>query len=239
MSESTLEIVKHQLKGNEYDIEKSRIIMCRHAESLEDIDNSIYDVLNDLDIPLTEKGVQQAKDFGAVLAQLLKDRRSVRFYTSPGVRNVQTLKAVLPKLPDNLDVQIEIEPLIVKQNWGKVTAEGRPALEADRYKVGVLRYKFPTGESAASMISRLERFRDKIFQEQAAGGGDVVVLSHGFEFRVLLMLVLGWSEEFFESFGNLRNCEYRILTKEGVGTYSLNKPLRKHGLPITRLSQNS
>lgn len=212
-----------------------RIIICRHAESLEDVDNDIYDVLNDLEIPLTEKGIQQANDFGSVLAQLLKGSEYIRFYTSPGVRNVQTLKIVLPKLSDNSNVQIEVEPLIVKQNWGKITAENRPGIEAERYKTGVLRYTFPTGESAASMIDRLTAFKEKIFGIQKDTGHDIVVFSHGFEFRVLLMIIMEWGEELFESFGNLDNCEYRILTMGKDGGYSLNRSLRKHGLPITRL----
>lgn len=212
-----------------------RIIICRHAESIEDIDNTIYDKLNDLEIPLTEKGIRQAHNFGSVLAQLLRNSKFVQFYTSPGVRNVQTLKIVLPKLSDNLNVQVEIEPLIVKQNWGKITAENRPEIEAERYKTGVLRYTFPTGESALSMIRRLERFKEKVFRLQKDTENDIVIFSHGFEFRVLLMLIFGWEEELFESFGNLRNCEYRILTKKENGIYSLNEPLRKHGFPITRL----
>jgi broad specificity phosphatase PhoE len=125
-----------------------RIIICRHAESLEDVDNDIYDVLEDLQIPLTERGVQQANEFGSVLVQLLKDSDYVRFYTSPGVRNVQTLKIVLPKLSDNNNVEVEVDPLIVKQDWGEITSENRDEIEDERYRIGVLRYTFPTGESA-------------------------------------------------------------------------------------------
>jgi broad specificity phosphatase PhoE len=216
-----------------------RIIICRHAESLEDVDNNIYDVLSDLEIPLTEKGVRQAHNFGSVLAQLLKNSTFARFYTSPGVRNVQTLKIVLPKLPDTMNVQVEVEPLIVKQDWGKITAENRPGIEAERYRTGVLRYTFPTGESAESMIRRLKTFKEKIFGVQKDLGHDVVIFSHGFEFRVLLMIIMGWEEELFESFGNLGNCEYRILTMQGDGSYALNQPLKKHGLPITRLLKQS
>lgn len=216
---------------------KPRIIICRHAESLEDVDNSVYDVLSDLEIPLTEKGKEQAQRFGALLAQLLNGDTNVRFYTSPGVRNVQTLKIVLPQLPDRISVGVEIDSLIVKQDWGHITAENRPGIEAERYRTGVLRYTFPTGESAAHLIERLTEFKQKIFKLQRETGHTIVVFSHGFEFRVLLMLVLGWDEGTFESFANLANCEYRILTMEGDGSYSLNKPLRQHGLPITRLSR--
>lgn len=220
-------------------MQRPKIIICRHAESIEDVDNSIYDVLSDLEIPLTEKGVKQAHNFGAVLAQLLKNSTYVRFYTSPGVRNVQTLKIVLPKLGNNTNIHVEVEPLIVKQDWGTITAENRPGIETDRYETGVLRYTFPTGESAESMLSRLTAFKDKIFEIQKDMGHDIVVFSHGFEFRVLLMIIMGWGEELFESFGNLGNCEYRILTLREGGEYVLNKPLRKHGLPITRLLKKS
>jgi broad specificity phosphatase PhoE len=209
-------------------MKKPRLIICRHAESIEDVDNSIYDILDDLQIPLTEKGTEQAYDFGAVLAELLRDCGKVVLCTSPGVRNVQTMKIVTPMLPDNVDVQVEVEPLIVKQDWGTITAENRLGIESDRYK---------TGESAASMINRLKDFSEKVFRIQHDMGHDVVVFSHGFEFRVLLMIILGWDEEFFESFGNLHNCEYRILIREENGTYTLNKPLKKHGLPITRLKK--
>ena len=173
-------------------MQRPRIIICRHAESIEDVDNSIYDVLSDLEIPLTEKGVGQAHNFGAVLAQLLKDSAHVRFYTSPGVRNVQTLKIVLPKLDNNTNIHVEVEPLIVKQDWGIITAENRPGIEASRYETGVLRYTFPTGESAASMLARLTAFKDKVFVIQKEAGHDIVVFSHGFEFRVLLMIIMGW-----------------------------------------------
>jgi broad specificity phosphatase PhoE len=220
-------------------MKRPKIIICRHAESLEDVDNSIYDILNDLDIPLTQKGVQQAKDFASMLAQLLKGSKCVQFYTSPGVRNVQTLKLVLQKLSDNINIQVEVEPLIVKQDWGKINSENRSQIEADRYKIGVLRYSFPTGESSESMLCRLKTFISKVFELQKNTGNDIVVFSHGFEFRVMLMIIMGWNEELFESFGNLNNCEYRIITRINDTEYQLDKPLRKHGLPITRLQQNS
>lgn len=214
---------------------KPKIIICRHAESVEDVDNEIYRVMEDLQVPLTDKGIIQAQDFGTVLSGLFNAGQRVRFYASPGVRNMQTLKIVIPKLPDNISIQVEVEPLIVKQDWGKITPENIGEIEADRYKTGVLRYTFPTGESAGSMMARLTLFKEKISKIQREEKDDIVVFSHGFEFRVLLMIIFEWSEELFESFGGLKNCEYRILTLEKDGEYSINQPLRKHGLPITRL----
>lgn len=110
-------------------------------------------------------------------------------------------------------------------------------IEAERYKTGVLRYTFPTGESAASLISRLRTFTEKMFAVQKETENDIVVFSHGFEFRVLLMIIMGWDEKLFESFSNLGNCEYRVLAKTGDRQYGLNKPLKKHGLLITRLQK--
>lgn len=214
---------------------KPRIIICRHAESLEDVDNSIYSQISDLNIPLTEKGKEQSKALAEQLHELLKDSTLVQFFTSPGIRNIQTLDIVLPQLPENLEKVVNTEPLIVKQDWGHITLENRAEIEAERYKTGVLRYKFPTGESAESMIERLKTFKDKVFKLQADTGCDIVILSHGFEFRVFLMLVFGWSEEYFESFSNLHNAEFRILTLEGKDRYILDKPLARRGLPPTRL----
>ncbi|MDB5239335.1 MAG: phosphoglycerate mutase-like protein [Candidatus Parcubacteria bacterium] len=214
---------------------KPRIIICRHAESIEDVDNTIYSILDDLEIPLTENGRSQAANLGNILAQVLKNSTRVQFYTSPGVRNVQTLKEVIPRLPDSIAVNVEVEPLIVKQCWGKIDLTTRSSIEAERYRVGVLRYTFPQGESALSLISRLEMFKNKILSLHEEKRCDVVVLSHGFEFRVLLKLILGWSEELFESYGNLNNCEYRILTQVETGKYALDRDLRMHGNPITRL----
>jgi broad specificity phosphatase PhoE len=89
------------------------------------------------------------------------------------------------------------------------------------------------------MLCRLKTFISKVFELQKNTGNDIVVFSHGFEFRVMLMIIMGWNEELFESFGNLNNCEYRIITRINDTEYQLDKPLRKHGLPITRLQQNS
>jgi broad specificity phosphatase PhoE len=87
------------------------------------------------------------------------------------------------------------------------------------------------------MIKRLTEFKDKIFNVQKQIGHDIVIFSHGFEFQVLLKIIMGWDEKLFESFGNLSNAEYRILTMDGNGAYALNKPLQKHSLPITRLKE--
>ena len=213
---------------------KPKIIICRHAESLEDVDKEIYDHISDLEIPLTLNGVRQAGELATILPHLLT-KNNVRFYTSRGIRNQQTLEITLPKLPEVIKVQVEIEPLIVKQDWGMITSLNRPHIEAERYKTGVLRYTFPTGESTSSLIERLTAFKEKAFRIQHDEDCDIVVFSHGFEFRVLLMIIMGWSEETFESFGNLTNCEYRILTKGANGTYELDRPLTKHGQQVTRL----
>lgn len=40
-------------------MEHPRIIICRHAESIEDVNDDIYDILSDLEIPLTEPRTDQ------------------------------------------------------------------------------------------------------------------------------------------------------------------------------------
>jgi broad specificity phosphatase PhoE len=202
---------------------------------MEDVDKGYYAKVPDLRIPLTAKGRQQSATLGDEIVQLLGDSTWLDIFTSPGTRNIETVDCVVKRFPDTLSYEVHVDPLLVKQNWGTITLENRPAIDADRYKTGVLRYTFPTGESAAAMISRFTEFGKKLLVFQQKTGNNAVVLSNGFEFRVLLMLLFGWSEDEFESYTNLENGEYRILTLQDNGKYTLDRPLKKHGLPITRL----
>ncbi len=214
---------------------KEKLIVCRHAESLEDVDKTVYDHIPDLQIPLTPKGRDQAHLLGVGLCQMLQPFRKTTFFTSPGKRNQETLEIVLQVLPKELSYALFVDPLIVKQDWGPITTFNRPLIEEARYRTGVLRYAFPGGESAADLIWRLKKFvwtRIRVLQQGT--GHDLVIVAHGFEFRVLLMLLLGWEENYFESLANVNNCEHRILTREESGTYTLHQPLRQHGSPVTR-----
>jgi len=206
------------------------LVILRHAESLEDIDNTAYEKIADEDMPLSEKGRWQACMAGKAIVQEFRDRQNLRFVLSPSKRVLETAKIIISELPRGTKWALSTERLIVKQNWGNVTVANRKAIEMERYRVGVLRYRFPGGESGSEMLSRFKTFAENLRQSLASAKVEdlVVIITHGFEMRVILKSLLLWSEEFFESLAHPRNCELKRISFREPRTLTLLNEMRRH-----------
>lgn len=204
-----------------------KIIVMRHAESQEDVDKSVYAHTADLDIALSPRGEDQARDAAAQLAQRL-DCSRVHFYISPGLRLKQTYDLLTSQLEECYTPTFSIEQLMLKQFWGDVTVENRREIEIARYKEGVLVYRFPGGESGPELIQRFRDFVAELHEkfERADFPGNIVILTHGFEMRVFLMVWFGWTNADFERLANPRNCEMVTLSLRPDGSYLLEDTLR-------------
>ena len=95
----------HQLIELLHDYQKKcrpkRIILVRHGNSEA---NNNYDILQhvpDNKVHLSEKCIQQAKDAGKRLKQLLGEE-SIQFYASPYARTIETYENILKSLKTNL-----------------------------------------------------------------------------------------------------------------------------------------
>jgi broad specificity phosphatase PhoE len=109
-----------------------------------------------------------------------------------------------------------------------VTVENRREIEIARYKEGVLVYRFPNGESGQQLVARFKLFVENLrnnFQREDFPE-NIVILTHGFEMRVFLMVWFGWSTSYFESLANPRNCEMVTLSLQTDGSYKLEDTLR-------------
>ena len=210
---------------------KPKIIVLRHSQSQEDIDKTVYDRMSDLEVPLTPLGCIQATRF---VPKLITHCAGpvVRFYMSPARRLIQTYERITDVLPSNIRAERIIDELLLKQNWGKVTTQNRKSIEKERYKVGVLRYRFPGGESGFDLIERYRVFWNKLFLslEYEDKQGEVVIITHGFEFRVLLLALCGWTEEYFETLAHPYNLEFKTLINDENGKYILQEVMRTHDL---------
>jgi len=69
-----------------------RIILCRHGESLGNVNPRVMEELPDYQVPLTQRGVQQARDLGARIKRLVNPDEFVRYYVSPFWRTRQTVR---------------------------------------------------------------------------------------------------------------------------------------------------
>jgi len=94
----------------------------------------------------------------------------------------------------------------------------------------VLRYQFPGGESGAEMLFRFDLFAKKLAQSMSTDHTEnVLVVTHGFEFRVLLKSLLGWNEEYFESLAHPGHCEMKRIAYDN-GVFILLDEMRVHDL---------
>lgn len=210
--------------------QRIKLLVVRHAESLEDIDNTAYERIADEDMPLSEKGRWQAVTLGKNLRKDFGMVRHLRFILSPSKRVLETAEIIVSELPPCVHWSLFTEKLIIKQNWGSVTVHNRKEIERERYKVGVLRYCFPDGENGADMLSRFVLFAERLHAELSTSSDDelTVVITHGFEVRVLLKSLFHWTEDYFESLAHPKNCEMkRVAVKNGDSLFLLDE-MRKH-----------
>lgn len=204
-----------------------KIIVMRHAESQEDVDKTVYAHTADLDVALSPRGEKQSINISNTLSNTLGKRR-VHFYISPGVRLRQTYELMSSRFPEDLHHSFSVETLILKQYWGDVTIENRREIEIARYKEGVLVYRFPSGESGPQLVERFRFFVNTLRGEFARNDfpENIVILTHGFEMRVFLMVWFDWSAEYFESLANPKNCEILVLHLKPDGSYSMDREMR-------------
>ncbi len=207
-----------------------KLFFIRHAESLEDIDKTAYERIADEDMPLTDFGKEQASRFGQQFVNELGASNNLRVFLSPSKRVLETAQLVVSGIPKHVQWSLVTDSLISKQNWGNVTAHNRAVIEKERYRIGVLRYHFPGGESGAEMLFRFDLFSKKLRQEISEGiVENILVITHGFEMRVLLKSLLGWTEEYFESLAHPMHCEMKRVAYDN-GLFILLDKMIVHDL---------
>jgi len=200
----------------------------RHAESLEDIDNTAYERIADEDMPLSNYGIEQAKIFGSKFIHELGTSKYLRLIMSPSKRVLKTAEIIISGLPLGIKWSLDTEHLIVKQDWGNVTIHNRSEIVKKRYQAGVLRYQFPGGESGAEMLFRFDLFVNRLKQNMANKSDEqILIITHGFEFRVLLKSLLWWTEEYFESLAHPHNCELKRLAYDN-GKFQILDKMRSY-----------
>ncbi len=199
----------------------------RHAESQEDVDKTVYAHTADLDVALSPRGEKQSADISHSLANII-GKGAVHFYISPGLRLRQTYDLITSHFPERINYTLSVETLILKQFWGDVTVENRREIEIARYKEGVLVYRFPNGESGPQLIERFRMFVNNLRKAFLKDDfpENIVILTHGFEMRVFLMVWFDWSAEYFESLANPKNCEMVTLHLKPDGSYLMDREIR-------------
>jgi broad specificity phosphatase PhoE len=184
----------------------ARIILVRHAQSIGNVDESAYVQTPDWKIPLSEKGVIQAKEAGNKLREIVKGGK-LFFYYSPYHRTRQTMDGMKEAFDDHELIGEREEPRIAEQQFGNFQClEAIAQAKTERRRFGRFFYRFPQGEAGLDVYNRVSSFISTVYRDVRArhefevrhnANGvktksrladlNLVIVTHGLTLRLLLM----------------------------------------------------
>lgn len=206
-----------------------RIILIRHGESLGNIDKTIYNSIPDYAIDLSDKGLEQAREAGKALKEIVKNE-TMFAYVSPMWRTRSTFEQIAKSFSKS-QIEYREEPRIREQEWGHIRSiEESELVEGDRDAYGTFYFRIPDGESAADVYDRVSDFLGTLNRdfEKEHYPENAVIVTHGMAIRLFIMRWFHLTVEEFESLANPKNCQIFILEKQPNNKYVLKSELRKH-----------
>jgi len=217
----------------------NRIFVCRHGQSQTNEDRSIGERIQDHKVGLTMKGHGQAQELGRQLRNLgvgycnseisyspNRRRGSYGIWISPFERSRQTAYDVLDGLDPKFLVFKKEDPRIREQEWGHLRSVGENArIDAERDAYSRFYYRIPDGESGADVFDRAKGFFETLHRdfEKENHPEDLVIITHGFTARIIVMAWLHYSVEQFELMDNPVNCGFYVLGLNSSNKYELTR----------------
>ena len=200
------------------------IFLIRHGESLENVGGNYEQRLPDHMVPLTERGLEQARTNGAWLANYCKEKgidlSRARIWRSPFMRTRQTADAFNESLGIK---EVREDITLTEQQYGLFHAlpydkweEQYPDEYAD-YRRQMENYgKFyarpPLGESPFDVAIRVHQFMGTIYRDYDKHGVDTLfVFTHGTTLRTFLLRWFHYSTEWYHEEWNPKNCWIREI----------------------------
>ncbi|KAK9835626.1 hypothetical protein WJX74_004542 [Apatococcus lobatus] len=202
-----------------------RIILVRHAESQGNVDNFAYSYTPDPQVPLTDRGHEQARAGGEQIKKILQSEQEafkLFFYMSPYKRSKQTYEGIAAQFGRNIVAGTQEEVQLREQDFGNFQdTAGKEREKSERLRFGRFFYRFPNGESGADVYDRMTIFEDHIVRDINAGrfsnNTNLVLVSHGLALRIFLMRWFHWSVDEFMNVYNPPNCAPIVLERQPHG----------------------
>jgi len=161
------------------------LVLLRHGQSQWNLENRFTGWV---DVPLTEKGFEEARRAG----ELLRGFRFDRIYTSALTRAHQTLDTVLEIL-GNPDLPVVRDQALNERHYGDLQGKNKAetAKEFGEEQVHIWRRSYdvppPGGESLKDTAARtLPYFKEHILPD-IVSGKNVLVVAHGNSLRSIVM----------------------------------------------------
>src|SRR6476646_1145065 len=163
----------------------ARLILLRHGESQWNLENRFTGWV---DVPLSPRGIQEAKDAGETLRSFKFDRA----FTSVLARANETLRIVLETIGQT-DVPIEKDKALNERMYGELQGLNK-AETAKKYgdaQVKIWRRSFdvkpPGGESLKDTAERALPYYERMIKPHLLKGETIIIAAHGNSLRALVM----------------------------------------------------
>lgn len=200
-----------------------RVVLLRHGESEGNVNHVLYTNKGDSLLELTPRGLTQAKEAGQRVRDIV-GTKPIFVCLSPFERTQQTLLGMYSGgFPEEQVGAVHVEVQIREQEFGNFQEIGLNAkVRAEEKRVGRFYYRRPNAESSADVLDRVSQFWDKLLSDgndalllgRSVDYGTCLVVTHGLTIRLLLMRILNWSVETFETVWNVGNCNHFTLRKD-------------------------
>ena len=201
-----------------------RIFLIRHGETIDNTKENYELRIPDHLVPLTDAGVEQARETGVKLAAYCEregiDLRRARIWRSPFLRTRRTSELFNESL-GIADVREEVT--LIEQQYGLFDARRKEELAAKfpeeyaeyRRQIengGRLYARLPLGESPLDVAVRLRPFIDDIRRDYERGEADTLfIFTHGTAMRAFLLRYCNYSPEWYQAEYTPANCAVRLL----------------------------
>lgn len=163
----------------------ARLVLLRHGESQWNLENRFTGWA---DVPLSPRGIQEAKDAG----EKLRSFRFDRAFTSVLARAIETLRLVLESIGQT-GIPIEKDKALNERMYGELQGLNK-AETAEKYgeqQVKIWRRSYdvrpPGGESLKDTAERVLPYYEQTIKPYLLKGEAILVAAHGNSLRALIM----------------------------------------------------
>ena len=170
-----------------------RLVLLRHGESQWNLENRFTGWV---DVPLSPRGIQEAKNAG----EKLRGFRFNRAFTSVLTRANETLRLALDTI-DQSDIPIEKDKALNERMYGELQGLNK-AETAKKYgdeQVKIWRRSYdvppPGGESLKNTADRVLPYYEQRIKPYVLKGETILIAAHGNSLRALVMRLEQLSKE--------------------------------------------
>ena len=163
----------------------ARLILLRHGESQWNLENRFTGWV---DVPLSPRGIQEAKDAG----EKLRDYTFDRAFTSVLTRANETLRLVLDTIGQT-GIPIEKDKALNERMYGELQGlnKDETVKKYGEAQVKIWRRSYdvrpPGGESLKDTAERVLPYYEQTIKPYALKGETILVAAHGNSLRALIM----------------------------------------------------